>query len=666
MFANYETKKIIYEKKPMKNQKPLFLLLDYMKTDDYDSQFVTASKCYCADCRKVFNIQTMNVKASKFDKDSFVVNGTGVTKEQDISCPECGNTGKYVFIRPHEKINDETGNKNNTGDRINNHINYEGSWHIPAFLKKRYIFAFRDNDKNLTRLDDSTVIEEAIIFPSGEISTWETELSQISDLINHRIMSCKMHITEKGRTSIETTKDLPNPFHYPDITKDFSIESRLNVRDARQAGELYSAETNLIAGYSHDEISETEKETAHIKSHAVFESLMSKLPHPVYADLVKNGLNLKEHKKGITEDDVEPDYVLQNIHYHMSVCYPAAIEYAAFRAENRAKNYEFSEKRKTIDNPDYIPKTATDNARAKFFREEMNIVANQLCACDDKILNEVRLAGIDAQTYVFIKNKNGKPDIKKVDHYVSPESDNPSAIQIMQERLSFFVYGLRNGYPVPNDIAIKLKDSKTLQSATQVTKELKSAFNMDLIATASNVYTLQKLKITDPNHVKSVLDLISQQSPDVNPADKRIQGRRIPQKKKYSPFINAGVMAPIRDKTALRFLRLYGQTHDTVSMISDIYDNTEDPIRADKWNQVIESIRLYKDIINNPNVALIQTKKDNQDKYDPVLNTTFKISTAMTKRQERIDKAIELYEGSKKHGSDLPAVPEDLQDFSVH
>ena len=424
--------------------------------------------------------------------------------------------------------------------------------------------------------------------------------------------------------------------------------------------------TILVAGCSRDEISKMAKETARIKSRAVFESLAPRLPHPVYADLVKNGLNLKEHKKGITEDDITPDNALQNIHYHMSVCYPAAIEYAASRAENRVKNYEFSEKRKAIDNPDYVPKTATDNARAKFFREEMNIVANQLCACDDKILNEVKLASIDAPTYVFVKNRNGKPYIKKIDHYVSQESDNPSAMQIMQERLSFFVYGLRDGYPVPNDIAIKLKDSKTLQPATQATNKLKSAFNMDPIATASNVYTLQKLKITDPNHVKSVLDLISQQSPDVNPADKRIQGRRIPQKKEYSPFVNAGVMAPIRDKTALRFLRLYGQTHNTVSMISDIYDNTEDPMRADKWNQVIENIRLYKDIINNPNVAPIQTKKDNQDKYDPVLNTTFKISTAMAKRQERINNAIELYEGSKEHGSDLPAVPEDLQDFSVH
>lgn len=678
MFANYGTKKMIYEKKPAANGKPLFLLLNDLKTDEYNIQETTASKCYCTDCKKIFDIDTMTVHV--YGENELITNGVGTTKQRDISCPECGNVGKYVFICPHEKKNNETKNKNN--DRTNDHTSYNSYWCIPEFLKGRYVFAFRDGDENLTRLDDQAIIEETVIFPSGEISTWETELFQTTDLVNCRIMSYKTRISEKGRITAKPAKDLPDPFHYPDITENFSVENCLNVRDYRHASELYKKETGILgrdeifqeafdsnriytlnvdnthakeftdenlpfedssdysdtylniikwrpssnreltekaiwlAGCLHNEIREITKETARIKSRAVFESLAPRLPHPVYADLVKNGLNLKEHKKGITEDDITPDNALQNIHYHMSVCYPAAIEYAASRAENRVKNYEFSEKRKAIDNPDYVPKTATDNARAKFFREEMRIVVEQLCACDDKILNEVRLAGIDAPTYVFVKDRSGKPYIKKVDHYVSPESDNPSVMQIMQERLSFFVYGLRDGYPVPNDIATrlnKLKDTKTLKEGTQVTKKLQSAFNTNPIATASNIYTLQKWKITDPNHVKSVLDLVNEQSPVVNPGECRIRGERKQIERKYSNFINAGVLSPLRDKTGLRFARLYSETHDKTSVIKDIFDNREAVLtknREKNWNQFTENVKLYEPIINNKNILLIQTKKD--------------------------------------------------------
>ena len=680
MPTNYGTKKMIYKNRPATNKKPLFLLLNDLKTeDDYDIQKVTASKCYCADCKKVFDIDTMNVNV--YGNNELIANGVGTTKERDISCPECGNVGKYVFIRPHEKKNNEPENKNN--DRTNDQTNYNYYWRIPEFLKGRYIFAFKDGDENLTRLDDQAIIEETVIFPSGEISTWETELSQTTDLVNCHIMSYKTRISEKDRTLIKLAKNLPDPFHYPDITENFSVEDCLNVRDYRHASRLYREETGILgkddifreifgfdriytlnadnahaeeftdedlppfkdssdysdsylniisthissdeeftekakqlAGCSHNEIREMAKETARIKSRAVFESLAKKLPHPVYADLVKNGLNLKEHKKDITEDDITPNKALQNIHYHMSVCYPAAIEYAAFRAENRVQNYEFSEKRKAINDSNYVPKTATDNARAKFFREEMKVVVNQLCACDDKILNEVKLAGIDTPTYIFVKNENGKPDIKKVDHYVSPESDNPSAMQIMKERLSFFVYGPRNGYPVPNDIAtrlIKLKDTKTLQEGTQVTKRFKSAFDTEPIATSSNIYTLQKWKITNQDHVKLVLDLVDEQSPVVNPREYRVKGERKQEKRKYSNFINAGVLSPLHDKTGLRFARLYSQTHDKTSVIKDIFDNREGVLTENwekNWDQFTECVKLYEPIINNKDILLIQTKKD--------------------------------------------------------
>jgi len=676
MPTNYGTKKMIYEKRPSGEQHPLFVLVDKVENPRGWHIKSTASKCYCADCRKVFDIDTMNIDIEDMRRDSLAIRASATTTQQDIACPECGNTGKYAFIRAQDQQSADS-EEIPVDDKTNEHINYDGAWRIPASVQGRYVFEFRDDNGNLTRLDDNAMEEYSVVFPSGKVFTWETEFSQTTDLINHRILSYRTRIDGRGRTPIGPAEDLANPFHYADDVS-FNIASRIDVRDVRLVDRLYYnrgniigadsvfekaftekdrcslsfvedksqehtddlpfddvlsssldeepanpnivsikrprwRETFLFSGCTEEELSEMSKETSRIKSRAVFEALASKLPHPVYSDLVQNGLNLKEHKKGVTEDDVDPNNVLQSMHYYMCVRYPAAVEYAASRAELRVQNYEFAEKRKVNDDPDYVPKTATDSARAKFFREEMNVVAEQLCACDDKVLNEIRAAGTNGPTYVFSKDETGKGSIKKVDHYVSPESDNPSAMQIMQDRLSFFVYGLRDGYPVPSDIAIKLKDAKTLQEATQSTKKLKSAFKMEPIATASNVYTLQKWKISDPNHVKSVLDLINEQSPVVNPGEYRVKGQRQKISRKYSEFVNAGVLTPVRDKTVLRFIRLYGQTHDTTSMINEILDNREDMTShgwAKKWNAFTEAISLYEPIINNPNVTVIQTKKD--------------------------------------------------------
>lgn len=668
MPTNYGTKKMRYEKRRDKENSSLFILANDAAPRDSAHGWITyestASKCYCPDCRKVFDIDQIPVIAHNIHAMTNIIDLSysdfkNMNIQQDITCPQCGKNDKYVFLAPQGEeplVDDIPESQKNSG-----HINYKGSWRIPSLAQGRYLFEFTDENGQLTRFDDNMMLEETVVFPSGKVFAWETEYSQTTDLINHRIMSYRTRIDGRVRQPIGVAQDIINPFNYFIRGENVDMHTLTDVAEIKKVTGLtyqeylgpiilgkdpvfgkainhdrefktytnetlhpdqngqrygygyYSTNDKSLAGWTVEDLDEMFKETSKIKTRSVMESLAKKLPHPVYANLVHNGLNLSSHSKESTEENTPISPEKQALHYYMCVRYPAAVEYAASRAELRITNYEFAEKRKADADPSYTAKTATDSARAKFFREEMNYVAEQLVACDDKVLNEIRMAGAENPTYIFTKDENGKNCIKKVDKYVSPENDNPDDMQLMKDRLSFFVFGLREGYPVPNDIAVKLKDSKTLQPATQATKKLKSAFNMDPIATASNVYTLQKLKITDPNYVKSVLDLISQQSPEVNPADKRIQGRRVPQKKGYSPFVNAGVMAPIRDKTALRFLRLYGQTHDTASMISDIYDNTENPLRAEKWNQVIEDIRLYRDVINNPNVTLIQTKKDIPD-----------------------------------------------------
>ncbi len=638
---------------------PLFVLVN--KYDEIRaSKKINVHSCYCADCRRQFDLsqELPELQADTYSvtRDAATYHMTAPNKaakavlDTEPTCPECGRTAKSLVFIPAQK-------KSEDGDVLNRdlgeHINYDGSWRIPPIIQGRYVFEYRDGeDRHLTRMDDNVMMENTVIFPSGKQFTWESEFSQTMDLVRHRIVSYETRIDGRGRTPVGVAQEVTNPFLYPSAQNALSIERKTDVQDVRQAvnvigtygggggyeiisfkdaifGKAFGKITayrmqdgsndrlfaNLesgsycIGGISEKAISLMGTEVGNLKSHAVMETLKDKMPHPVYADLVHNGLCLQQHKKGSTEENTAVKTELRNLYTYMAARYPASVVYAAERAEMRAVNYEFAERRKAAETAGYEAKTATDSARAKFFREEMRFVSEQLCACDDKVLNEIRLAGTKSPAYVLRKDASGKNVIEKV-----PEFGASDPVQDMKDRLAFFVYGLQEGFPVPGDIAVKLKDARTLQDATKSTKKLKTNFNNDPIAVASNVYTLRKWGITNSDHVKQVLDLVAEQSPVVNPPSIRIKGNRVEPARKYRSFVNAGVLAPMRDRTAVSFAKLYGKTHDTSAMISEIFDNrTNDPKDSEssaKWRQFTEDVRLYGDLEGNPAVTFIRTKAD--------------------------------------------------------
>lgn len=682
--TNYGTKKMVYQKRLKDTQvdnndapiderltdykwnensdyKMPFFVLCGPYSDVRDHRNLSIKSCYCPDCRRQFAFDEP-IRDAHVDPWSVNMNSSGNAMyvsarevkpvfDAEPTCPECGRSASsYVFIPSQEKTEENDAKNRDLGE----HINYEGSWRIPSIFQGRYVFEYRDDAGNLTRMDDNVMLEHTVLFPSGKQYTWESEFSQTIDLVKNRIVSYETRIDGNSRTPKGPAQEVVNPFAYPDITGLFSMEHKINVQNMRACmsanvtqmscvaivsfkdgvfGRAFNASSvyrpikegrysydgnDVFAGVTHNAMRLMTNEISTIKSHAVMERFAKILPHPIYSDLINNGLNLTKHTKNATEENTTIDTDLRDIHTYMCVRYPAAVELAASKAELRAVNYEFAEKRKAQETPGYTPKAATDSARAKFFREEMRVTAEQLCACDDKILNEIRLAGNDSPCYVFKKDENGKASIQKVDHYVSPEAKDGKQddVQIMKDRLSFFVYGLRDGYPVPGDIAVKLKNSKTMKEATCPTKKLKNSFNTDPIAMASNLYTLRKWGITNSDHVKQTIELVSSQSPEVNPPSIRIKGHRTEQTRKYKGFVNAGVIAPMRDRTALSFIKLYGATHDTSTMISQVFDNTDDSKHDANWRQLVEDIRLYGDIADNPAVSIIRTKADIIDTHD--------------------------------------------------
>lgn len=658
MPINYGTKKMIYSKKRentiikhdipddsgvlmktvwdtgKKQTTPLFVLCN--SGDDMQHNHFEARKCYCADCREVFDLDVSGDFHSyaSYKKESFITSVPSeferAVKNTDPTCPSCGKTitdeQPAVFITANPAT-DELPDPER--------VRRDSSWDLPPVLQGRYVFAFRDDNGRITRVDDNMMLEQTVIFPSGKRFTHETEVSQTMDFVTGRIISYKTDITDNKRTPVGSAKEVTNPFLYTDPVNSFSMEQRVNVADARTAfarcgtthadvrfqnftdsvfGETFTKTSDFrissrdgisFGGVSLKAMWFMSEEISDLKADIASEAIQELHVHPVYGDLSVNHLNLTEHKKDsdMTNTNVSREY--QNVYMYMMTKYPAAAELAVQKAELRATNFEFAEKRKAAEDSSYTAKSATDKARAKFFREEMRYVAEQLSSCDDKILNEIRLASVPGPSYVY---QDGK--IQKTNDYHSPDADGETSnLQIMKDRLSFFVYGLREGYSVPGDIALKLKDSKTLTPATNVSKKLKNTFQADPIAVASNVYTLRKWGITNSDHVKQALDLISEQFPDVTPAPFRSKFAKF-SGRHYTPFVNANVLAPLRDKSAMSFLKLYGKTHDTSVMISQILDNREDVTRSSKWQELVEDMRLYHDVMENGAVKIIRIKDD--------------------------------------------------------
>lgn len=596
---------------------PLFILCN--REEEIQALHYEAKKCYCADCKNLFDVSASyegnpadGIHGRLRNDDLFYPPADFRSALEDITCPSCGEVERPepVFLPANPDPEDV-------------------SWEIPGYIDGRYVYAFRGNDGKVCRIDDTVLLEYPTISDSGKIIIKKQEVSQTMDLVTGRILSYQTQIADGKRTPIGEAQDVANPFRY-NAPGSFSIESRMNVltlaaadagcntmfrggdlqnfKDAvfgRVFGEKSTVKENGVypAAFHrmHDEVTD-------IKTKLVMESMDALDVHPIYRDTDRNGLFLSAHRRDSTIENTPIKRDRQNLYLYMMARYPAAVELAVSKAELRVANFEFAEKRKAAERPDYTAKTATDKARAKFFREEMASVAGQLAACDDKILNEVRLASAPGPSYVYQDRK-----IQKTDRYESPEGETTD-LQKMKDRLSFFVFGLRDGYTVPGDIAVKLKNAKTASPATASTKKLKNSFQSEPIAMASNVYTLRKYGITNSDHVKQVLDLMNEQT--------------APQKTKHGyrerkcPFMSHGVLAPVRDKTTLSFLRLYGKTHDTSAMINHIFDNRADMRelqRWSKWSYLMEDVRLYSDIADNPKIEVIRTKDDVKVSADTVI-----------------------------------------------
>lgn len=295
---------------------------------------------------------------------------------------------------------------------------------------------------------------------------------------------------------------------------------------------------------------------------------------------------------------------------YMMLKYPAAAELAMEQTKLRIMDFEFAEKRKANERNGYTAKVATDKAKAKFFYDNIVTAIAQLGACDDNILDEIYHAGNDANIYVAKKDKNGNFYTEKTADYKNPEGKQINNLQLMKDRLSFYAFGIREGYPVPDKIAVRKRNLNAMEKPVTMTKNFKKQFEKDPIAVASNIYTLRKWGITNPDYVKQAFDIIHKTSNATEPVRIRNSYGSYYERPIAGVLVESNIMTPLRDKHATSFIKLYGKYKNPFDIFTEFFKPGVPGNSYPGFSAYTEVFRLYKDVMQNTNAQIIRTKDD--------------------------------------------------------
>lgn len=608
-------KKIEYGSKSLKlsqtniGRKPLFLLVK--ESGDLEE------KCFCSECQSLFDWVPQNDQNKRIDR----YGGSSVLRrtltEENISCPDCGNNSGIGCVRAQET------------EQSIGHIKTKGSYRIPDVITGRYLFSFENENGETTRVDDNLMMRSTIVYPSGKMFHSEIEYSHTNDLIKNSEYMTKTRINGNKREELNVKDDV-DTFTYMPVQKSFSVMTAYNANVAHIAGEMmggYLSMFNpivaaeilpkrgssyglfrrpLIDEANPSEIYYSDTETMDVSSAFLHDGMhdyritdeirdILKQPSlemqsmktsmvasrfkvdPVYVDFYNNGMFLTEHHPGSNEGNTEIDEQKRLLYTFMMTKYPVAFEYACERADFQVTNWTMNEKRRAEANPDYTAKPIPDSVKAKYIRQEINFVCEQLAVIDDKILRTIA---------------------------------DSKDIADMKQKLQFFAFGQNEkmaNTQVPKNI--RLKDETTMQDPVDATKKLKSAFNMNPIGVANTVYTCKKLGISDINHVNTVIG-IANESPGLEPVRHRRNGQYYYQQPKFESHRHAMTVTPIRDSTMLRFLKNYGNTHSTTDLIDSVYGS------EDNWGRMAENVRIYSSILKHADIA---------SSHDDIENTNWEL-----------------------------------------
>lgn len=576
----------------------------------------TAKKCFCTECRKVFDMQKEltagtddSLRPCLLSPDKIRITSESIDNS-DLSCPECGLTAADNDTRIIPvKLNDKG-----------------TEWHLPEFIRGGWSFETRDKTTQMPiKYEANILTQNTIVYAkSGKAFHMMNEYSEITDLVNNDVRVTKRQSLpaksgEKPQYNQKATIMASVDPYQKNIRPDNDNIMNYSMQTVRTTisthkGNIYNDTYNpilhkLFGGKkvtcpvplyafirNAGSWTQTDYETSPLLSSSGVsawynENMMAKREFiadkfrkegkidPLFVDWNKNGLFLQEHHPGSTEENTNIDAHLQDQYISLMLRYPVAFEYVCERTQdaltdeyyNKKRRYESimrsdNEEAKALAKPAVEPKDMPDSVKCKHFREQMKYVAHQLAVVDNKVLTAIH-------------------ESKTLDD--------------MKAKLQFFAFGDNNtkknslqNAQTPSQIkSVKEKDGQ-YENAFDATNQLAQMFRKNPIGVANTCYTCHKIGIKDSALLKTVLEYADKESPS-NPG----QGN-------YKYTANAGTIMPVQDAKTLRFLRSYVKNYSPENLLGQRRVVTDILTNEDNHQYFVDSVNMYDQIMNNKNIIV--------------------------------------------------------------
>lgn len=617
-----------------------FILLD--KTDRITQPEAHGSKCCCNKCRTVFdaditltspyggyldrNIHQGPCYFSQYKQtDDYRLSikpdpTTG--RPPEIECPECHERIKNVqFIAPTRSVRSVINSFSSTfiptpseTNGLTTPVETDG-WVLPNQFVLRQLIESRTDDGKLTRLDDSTLFSTTVISPEGKSDSYCVELRDSLDMLQHTRTYSKSLIRGGKRESTYFEKPVTDPYLYSSASRSdpyrirtlSTIPTSYNttgeftqnyirmygntpfvaaIQDNGDIEQLYDDEE-----FPDGQINEYVRDDGCNGEH--FTDLKAKLieqifhnaestQDPIMTDSKMTGLYLTEHKQDSKEGTTPTDGKFKDRIISMMTRYPCAYEYALERAHEHVIDYEMTQKRKekaaTENGEHYTAKTMTDKGKARFMRQELIYVADQLATMDNKLLKIIA----DSPNVTAMK-------VNLAHVAFGNQADSIKRIQGHEQE---FISG--------GDVVHI--DTDNAKNAPVKSKALVSKFHRDVFGITNTIYTAHKIGIHNIDNINELIEIgqssIPKQLPDVPYADSS---------RRPSSTTNAGTIKPIESQRELQFMRSFSKTHNA----SDVIAIYRDPEQYDLY---VECVRMFAEV-KDKNTTIITEDNDATAKY---------------------------------------------------
>ncbi len=549
-----------------KNIDPIYVLFnesDDVSFDPYYNFTTHVSKCMCAKCNNMMDVDLDVNATNRMPEGERPVMCFGNSTVLDVTCPDCGNTGVYMPLL-------KNGNSKKAG-----HV--PGAWSVPSVLQGRYLFKNTDETGKTVSLEDNLVGTSKIIYPSGKVFKYMTEISEVTDVEKHTIKVVRTEVMGDKRRVLpdksgnKATSNM-NIFAYKPDT--FSTTPHKNTfvgdilgtinGDVQYAtspiptmekfipgaigsycktddnGRIFSPNFRKIDIIDWNEgcdrinlrkAKELEKQFAFSKDNSFTGATR---------------LFLSEIHPDSTEDNTDLSYKKVVIAVEMMSRYPMAFEYAKVLADADFENRRFATLRKEQDK--YV---------ANKSQEMKSSLGRDLTDDEVKTLVEESKSAKTIDDIVLPESVRGKcfrehfdkiaMQLKNVDEKILKTIQKSKTFDEFKSSMQFFAFGEENVKKL-DGAGVKpstIKQGAIKGEAFAASKNFVSKFNDNMIGIANTMYTARKMGFSDPNVLKSLVDMTY--------ADN------------VSPIISVcKTLQPVRNVDTMRFARALQKANETV------------------------------------------------------------------------------------------------------